>query len=307
MVCGMTYYQICWFFLIYSFAGWVIEVIYHAVALGKVINRGFLNGPVCPVYGFGMLAVFAMTSFLPGGRDAVAGRTAQELSAKAAQMTGAQESAVTTIALFLGGMLLATLVELIAGWILDKAFHARWWDYSDRPFNLHGYICAEFSFKWGIGILIAVKVAHPILSHASDQAIPTKYGWPILAALYLIYLIDFIVSVLMMQGLNRKLKELDEIRTAMRKPSDRITKVVAGTAIRTDAVIETGKLQAALGKAELRDARQRRAEELRKSILLHRHFGQGRFLAAFPDLHHRDYHEVIEELRKRQEVPESDS
>ena len=49
MICGMTYYQICWYFLIYSFGGWVVEVIFHAVALGKVVNRGFLNGPVCPV------------------------------------------------------------------------------------------------------------------------------------------------------------------------------------------------------------------------------------------------------------------
>lgn len=47
MICGMTYYQICWYFLIYSFGGWIVEVIFHAVALGKVINRGFLNGPVC--------------------------------------------------------------------------------------------------------------------------------------------------------------------------------------------------------------------------------------------------------------------
>ncbi len=53
MICGMTYFQICLYFLIYSFGGWVVEVIFHAVALGKVINRGFLNGPVCPVYGFG--------------------------------------------------------------------------------------------------------------------------------------------------------------------------------------------------------------------------------------------------------------
>ncbi len=64
MICGMTYYQICWYFLIYSFGGWIVEVIFHAVALGKVVNRGFLNGPVCPVYGFGVLSVFAMINTL---------------------------------------------------------------------------------------------------------------------------------------------------------------------------------------------------------------------------------------------------
>ena len=54
----MTYYQICWYFLIYSCIGWCLEVTFHAVSLGLVINRGFLNGPVCPVYGFGMLLLY---------------------------------------------------------------------------------------------------------------------------------------------------------------------------------------------------------------------------------------------------------
>ena len=121
MICGMTYYQICWYFLIYSFGGWALEVVYHAVACGKVINRGFLNGPVCPVYGFGVLSVFAMINTIQGGgylmNDGM---------------------------IFLFGVILATAVELIAGWLLDVCFHARWWDYSSKPLNLHGYICLEF-------------------------------------------------------------------------------------------------------------------------------------------------------------------
>ena len=67
MICGMTYFQICLYFLFYSFGGWVVEVIFHAVTLGKVINRGFLNGPVCPVYGFGVLSVFALLNTLQRG------------------------------------------------------------------------------------------------------------------------------------------------------------------------------------------------------------------------------------------------
>lgn len=67
MICGMTYYQICWYFLIYSFGGWIVEVVFHAVTLGKVVNRGFLNGPVCPVYGFGVLSVFAVVGSMQVG------------------------------------------------------------------------------------------------------------------------------------------------------------------------------------------------------------------------------------------------
>ena len=135
MICGMTYFQICLYFLVYSFGGWVVEVIFHAVALGKVINRGFLNGPVCPVYGFGVLSVFALLNTIQGS-----GR----------QMSDGM--------IFVFGIVLATAVELVAGWLLDVCFHARWWDYSDKPLNFHGYICLEFSLIWGLAIVMVVKV-----------------------------------------------------------------------------------------------------------------------------------------------------
>ena len=108
MIFGMTYYQICWYFLFYSFCGWVLEVIFHAAALGRIVNRGFLNGPICPVYGFGALAVFSLTGYLQQS-----------------------ELYLNDFSLFVSGVLLATLVELIAGWLMDKCFHARWWDYSE--------------------------------------------------------------------------------------------------------------------------------------------------------------------------------
>ena len=57
MIFGMSIYQILWYFMIYSVIGWIIEVSFHAVTLGKVVNRGFLNGPLCPVYGSGVLTV----------------------------------------------------------------------------------------------------------------------------------------------------------------------------------------------------------------------------------------------------------
>ena len=172
IICGMTYYQICWYFLIYSFGGWVIEVIFHAVTLGKVINRGFLNGPVCPVYGFGVLSVFTMVGFMQGnGIELNAGW------------------------LFLFGVILATAVELIAGWLLDVCFHARWWDYSDRPFNLHGYICLEFSLIWGLAIVLVVRVFQAYVERHTVQSVAPRWGWMILGAFYFLYLVDLIVTV----------------------------------------------------------------------------------------------------------------
>ena len=86
-------YQLCWLFLIYSFLGWCVEVSFVAVTSGKVVNRGFLNGPVCPIYGVGMLGALLLLGPVSGN----------------------------LLILFLLGMLLCTVVELIGGWALERA------------------------------------------------------------------------------------------------------------------------------------------------------------------------------------------
>lgn len=123
MVCGFSLYQILAFFLIYSCLGWCLEVIYAAVSTGQLVNRGFLNGPVCPIYGFGMIIVLFTLSPLVDN----------------------------LLLLYIGGVILPSVLELAGGWALYKLYHTRWWDYSDFPFNIGGYICLEFSLLWGVG------------------------------------------------------------------------------------------------------------------------------------------------------------
>ncbi len=232
MILGMTYYQICWYFVIYSFIGWCLEVIFHAVTIGKIINRGFLNGPVCPVYGFGMLGLFGLAGVaVPSG---------------IMQMSNGM--------LFVSGLIIATSVELIAGWILDRIFHARWWDYSDKPFNLHGYICVEFSLLWGIGTIIVIRVAHPIVNQVSVDFIPERIGWWMLLVLYAAYIADACVTVAILNGLNKRLKELDRLRKSMRIVSDSMSNQIGTGAMKTAQVIGETRVQSALAKAELRDA-----------------------------------------------------
>lgn len=98
-------YQLLWLFFIYAFLGWCTEVAYAALDTGKLVNRGFLNGPLCPIYGCGMAAV--LTLLLP-----------------------LQDN---LLILFAGGMLLTTLIELVGGWALKTLFHTTWWDYSTSP------------------------------------------------------------------------------------------------------------------------------------------------------------------------------
>lgn len=104
----MTFYDLLWYFTIYSFLGWCSEVIFATVTTGKFVNRGFLNGPVCPIYGFGMSLVLLV--LLPFSDNIPL--------------------------LFIGGALLTSAIELVGGWALKKFFHTTWWDYSNQPFNL---------------------------------------------------------------------------------------------------------------------------------------------------------------------------
>ena len=111
------------YFFIYAFIGWVVEVSFHAVTVGKFINRGFLSGPYCPIYGFGAISVIYFLTDIAEKNKFV---------------------------LFLGSIAIATAIEFVAGFLLEKIFHERWWDYSDRKLNVGGYICIEFSVIWGL-------------------------------------------------------------------------------------------------------------------------------------------------------------
>lgn len=220
----MTYYEIAGYFIIYSFIGWCIEVVYHALRFGRVCNRGFLNGPVCPVYGFGVILVFGAVSLL----------------ALLFSDTGNVMSIPLPI-LYLAGMILTTFTEFMGGFLLDKFFHARWWDYRNQKYNLNGYICLRFSLIWGVGIVLIVRYLHPILIRDSIALIPEKYGWWILLLMYLLYILDIVVSALTMIKLNEKLAELEELRRSMRVVSNTLSYVLAeGTFVTDDLVRKEG-------------------------------------------------------------------
>ncbi len=197
----------------------------------------------------------------------------------------------------------------------DVCFHARWWDYSNKPLNFHGYICLEFSLIWGLAIVIVVKVFQKYVERQASHT-PSTLEWVVMAILYAVYLADLIVTVAVIRGLNKKLTRLDKVRADLRIVSDKLSDTLATTTIDTAQKVGEGKVQVALAKAELRDAtvaqreksaemlRMKKAElqaqfdELSSSITNHTVFGQGRIIKAFPEMKHRDYFELIQELKK---------
>ena len=223
-ICGFSLYQVFAYFLIYSCLGWCLEVIYAAVTTGQLVNRGFLNGPVCPIYGFGMVIVlFALTPL-----------------------------SHSLLLLYLGGVILPSALELVGGWALYKLYHTRWWDYSDYPFNIGGYICLEFSLLWGVGTLIEMKLVHPIIADAV-ALIPPLVGLILMFLLYGIYAADTIATAFAASDLARDLDALEKVADSMHAVSDAMTELLGTNAMAMDQKMDESRLQFKLAAAEARD------------------------------------------------------
>ena len=223
-ICGFSLYHILAFFLIYSCLGWCLEVVYAAATTGQLVNRGFLNGPVCPIYGFGMILVLF---FLTPLEDSL-------------------------LLLYLGGVLLPSALELVGGWVLYKLYRTRWWDYSDRPFNIGGYICLEFSLLWGVGALLMVKAVHPAIAALVD-IVPPLVGFILMCLLYAVYAADVVATGISASDLARELDALEKVADSMHAVSDAMTEILGTTAMDMDQKMDESRLQLKLAAAEARD------------------------------------------------------
>ena len=123
-------------FILFSFVGWCSEVLYVGIFFEhKFVNRGFLHGPICPIYGFGGLTILLLPKQLYS----------------------------TWIPLFCASMLFCTIVEYLSSWILEKLFHTRWWDYSHYKFNISGRVCLLNSVLFGVLGVVIIHFVQPFV------------------------------------------------------------------------------------------------------------------------------------------------
>lgn len=271
-----------WFFL-YGCIGWCVEVVYAAVKVHKLVNRGFLCGPICPIYGFGMVGLVYSVQLIPLP----------------------DSGSMSAVSIFFIGMVLTTAIELVGGWVLYKLYHIRWWDYSKMKYNLGGYICPQFSLLWGLGSVLMIKVVHPLLARGSNP-MPFRVMLILDIVLLIIFVVDVIVSTAAAIGLNKYLSEIDELRARLRVTSDKLTTVLGTGAMTADTVLDEQKLQLALAKlegrenaAELRAEATARVAELREKLAaVDRHpLSTRRLLRAFPDMKSLNYAETLAATR----------
>ncbi|MBQ5318536.1 MAG: hypothetical protein J6K17_05540 [Oscillospiraceae bacterium] len=186
-------YEMFHMFIFWSFIGWCVEVCYMTLETGEYQNRGFLNMPICPIYGFGVIMV--TISFRPLSH--------------------------TIIPLFFVTAILCTTFELFVGMGMEKLFHARWWDYSHEKFNFRGYICLKVSILWGVGCLTVVRFVQPMVELAIDK-MPVKLGFFFILLWSALLVIDIVASLGAIRKLNLRLKQLDEISKVMLLSAEKI-------------------------------------------------------------------------------------
>ncbi len=183
-------YQLLWIFFVYSFIGWCGEAAMAAVRRHKFVNRGFVSGPLCPVYGAGAAAVAV---FLPELHDRL-------------------------FFLFLGGMIVTTFVEYLTGRLLELIFHRKWWDYSDEKFNLDGYVCLKNSAIWGLCSVLMICFFDPLLCRLIDL-IPRLAGNILLWIQGVLLVIDAVGSGVAVLGLKKKQSRITQITEELHKTS----------------------------------------------------------------------------------------
>ena len=275
-------YDFLWLFFIYAFLGWCMEVSFAALNTGKFVNRGFLNGPLCPIYGFGAVLVLRLLAPF-----------SQSLPL-----------------LFVGSVLVTSALEWLTGFVLEKLFHQRWWDYSDEPFNLGGYICLKFSLAWGFACLFVVKLLHPTVE-LFIRLLPHTLGVVLLWVLVLYGVVDLTATVRTILKINARLEKIDELAGRIRTHSDQFGGNLAGHVLdaaergaelklELEQRRDEAELQSELARMELRDQLSQWRDDLDK-LLSQPLFGQQRILRAFPKLRSLNHAAALERLRRRTE------
>lgn len=228
------YYFILYFF-VYGFLGWCTEVAFAACKERKFVNRGFLNGPICPIYGIG---VGVVVQFL-------------------------REFRSNFILLYLTSIILVTVLEWITGFILEKVFHNKWWDYSDMPFNINGYVCLLFSLIWGVACVVIVDFIHPLI-HKGLTFIPVWIGIVLIVILGIVMFADLYVTASGILKMNKRLAKMDEIAEELHKLSEELGENIFRGVMETLEIQEDGKKKFSVATQELMERTQEVSEGIKE-------------------------------------------
>lgn len=263
----MELYHAVFCFFVYAFIGWCTEVAFAAVREKTFVNRGFLNGPLCPIYGVGVVAVVWLL----------------------------EPYKSRLIPLYVLSMLVVTALEWVTGFILEKLFHNKWWDYSDMPLNLNGYVCLLFSLVWGVGCVVIVKWVHPFIFRGIC-AIPRGIGTALLILFGAGFCADLYVTVNRILKLNKRLEIMQEAAMEIAEELHKLSDNIGGNIYRD--VVEVMEFREEVSEdirektEHLRELREKYHSMMQANMEAGRHF-----LRAFPKMQSDRYKEALQDLK----------
>ncbi|MDR1805791.1 MAG: putative ABC transporter permease [Clostridium sp.] len=194
--------QYALFFFFYSFLGWVLESIVCSIFAHKWINRGFLTGPMCPIYGGGVLTMLICLSPIQNQAEALC-----------VDWFG-KPFTFAPVLVALGGMLVCDLLEFFTSLIMEKLFHARWWDYTNKPFNLQGRICLGHTMIWGISSIGVIYLIHP-QTEKLFALVPDSIQRGILVVVLVLFVLDWLRSVKSAANIRSLMDKINALRDKM--------------------------------------------------------------------------------------------
>ena len=201
------------------------------------MNRGFLNGPICPIYGVGVTVV---VYFLTPYKD-------------------------NLILLYVLSTVLVTVLEGLTGYLMDKIFHHKWWDYTNQPLNIGGYVCLIFSLVWGVACVLIVRVIHPVI-HKILTFIPHTLGLVMLAVLEICIFVDLYMTAAGILKLNHQLEAMAKIAAELHEISDKLGENIHEGMMDTMEATEERRKKLEAATAESRKKLEAATEEGRRKL-----------------------------------------
>ena len=259
------------YFVLYSFLGWVCETIYCSIDDKKFVNRGFLNGPFCPIYGTGALLVIDI--FMKYKDDLVV--------------------------LFILSVVITSIVEYITSYLLEKIFNLQLWDYSTYSFNLNGRVCLKNSLMFGILSILAVEVIHPAVEGFLSK-LPSWFLITFTGTLVIYFICDVFITVKALIQINMKAghrqMQLDELAKLRNEYIAKNKKEDNKKESKILQLIKEGRVRELLNEEKIKAFITE--EKLKELMDVPNKFVHRRVIKAFPGMKSKKYPDAIKQFKK---------
>lgn len=179
-ILGISFYLLMNYLIIYSVVGWIWESCYMSVLERKIVNRGYVTGPVCTIYGVGAIALYLLLRPFAGNH----------------------------VVLFFVGAFVATVLEYVTAVVMEGIFHTSWWDYTDQKFNYNGRICLSSTIAWGAASVLLFTVLQPTVDRVV-ALYPESVGRIAVIICAVVYAVDFTFATIAAADLSKKLEKMD--------------------------------------------------------------------------------------------------